>query len=47
MCQGYHPITSRAPAWLFADRAGGPKASANLYSLVETGEANGVDAYVF
>ncbi|CAM2197483.1 protein of unknown function [Paraburkholderia kururiensis] len=28
-----------------ADTTGGAKASANLYSLVETCKANGVDAY--
>ncbi|VVE36905.1 transposase [Pandoraea eparura] len=32
-------------AWLFADTTGGAKASANLYSLVETCKANGVNAY--
>jgi transposase len=32
-------------AWLFADTIGGAKASANLYSLVETCKANSVDAY--
>ena len=30
---------------LFADTSGGAKASANLYALVETCKANGVDAY--
>ncbi len=29
----------------FADTTGGAKASANLYSLVESRKANGVDAY--
>jgi len=32
-------------AWLFADTVGGAKASANLYSLVETCKANHVDIY--
>jgi transposase len=32
-------------AWLFADTTGGAKASANLYSLVESCKANSVDAY--
>ena len=31
--------------WLFADTVGGATASANLYSVVETCKANGVDVY--
>lgn len=31
--------------WLFADTVGGAKASANLYSLIETAKANGIDPY--
>ena len=31
--------------WLFADTVGGAHASANLYSLIETCKANGVDPY--
>ena len=31
--------------WLFADTVGGAKASANLYSLIETAKANGTDPY--
>ena len=31
--------------WLFADTVGGAKASANLYSLIETCKANGIDPY--
>jgi len=31
--------------WLFADSVGGANASANLYSLIETAKANGVDPY--
>ena len=30
---------------LFADTIAGAQASANLYSLVETGNANGIDPY--
>jgi hypothetical protein len=37
-------VTGRK-AWLFADTVGGAKASANLYSLVETCKANRVDIY--
>ncbi|KWO10573.1 IS66 family transposase [Burkholderia ubonensis] len=39
------PFVVGRRAWLFADTIGGAKASANLYSLVETCKANGVDAY--
>src|SRR5258705_4453003 len=31
--------------WLFADTVGSARASANLYPLIETCEANGVDTY--
>ncbi|WP_230852150.1 IS66 family transposase, partial [Ralstonia solanacearum] len=31
--------------WLFCDTVAGANASANLYSLVETAKANGVDPY--
>jgi hypothetical protein len=33
--------------WLFADTVGGAKASANLYSLIETAKANGLDPYAY
>jgi len=33
--------------WLFADTVAGAHASANLYSLVETCKANGVDPYAY
>lgn len=33
--------------WLFSDTIGGANASANLYSLIETCKANGVDAYQY
>ncbi|MEI7764763.1 MAG: IS66 family transposase [Comamonadaceae bacterium] len=33
--------------WLFADTVAGAHASANLYSLVETCKANGIDPYVY
>jgi len=32
---------------LFSDTVGGANASANLYSLIETCKANGVDAYQY
>jgi transposase len=33
--------------WLFADTVAGAHASANLYSLVETCKANGIDPYAY
>jgi hypothetical protein len=33
--------------WLFCDTVAGANASANLYSLVETAKANGVDPYQY
>jgi len=39
------PFVTGRKAWLFADTVGGAKASANLYSLVETCKANRVDIY--
>lgn len=39
------PFVVGRRAWLFADTIGGAKASANLYSLIETCKANGVDVY--
>jgi hypothetical protein len=33
--------------WLFSDTVDGAKASANLYSLIETAKANGVEPYYY
>lgn len=33
--------------WLFADTVAGARASANLYSLIETCKANGIDPYTY
>jgi transposase len=33
--------------WLFSDSVGGVKASANLYSLIETAKANGLEPYAY
>jgi len=33
--------------WLFADTVKGAAASANLYSLVETAKANGVEPHAY
>ncbi len=32
---------------LFSDTVSGAKASANLYSLIETAKANGIEAYAY
>lgn len=39
------PFVVGRKAWLFCDTVGGANASANLYSLIETCKANGIDAY--
>lgn len=39
------PFVIGHPAWLFADTVAGANASANLYSLLQTCTANGVDGY--
>ena len=33
--------------WLFSASVGGAKASANLYSLIETAKANGLEPYAY
>jgi len=33
--------------WLFADTPGGARASANLYSLIETAKANGLEPHAY
>jgi transposase len=39
------PFVIGRKGWLFADTVAGAQASANLYSLVETAKANGVEPY--
>jgi transposase len=39
------PFVIGRKAWLFADTVGGAKASASLYSLIETCKANNIDTY--
>ena len=39
------PFVVGRRSWLFADTVGGARASANLYSLIETAKANGVEPY--
>jgi hypothetical protein len=33
--------------WMFGDSVKGSKASANLYSLIETAKANGIEPYTY
>jgi len=42
---GIRPFVVGRRSWLFADTVGGANASANLYSLIETARANGVEPY--
>ena len=39
------PFVVGRRSWLFADSVGGANASANLYSLIETAKANGIEPY--
>lgn len=41
------PFVLGRKAWLFSDTVGGAKASANLYSLVQTCAANRIDIYTY
>ena len=41
------PFVVGRKGWLFADTVAGAQASANLYSLVETCKANGIDPYSY
>jgi transposase len=41
------PFVVGRRAWLFADTVGGANASANLYSLIETAKANGIEPYSY
>jgi transposase len=41
------PFVVGSKAWLFADTVRGAKASMNLYSLIETCKANGVEPYAY
>jgi len=33
--------------WMFSDTVAGARASANLYSLIETAKANGIEPYAY
>lgn len=41
------PFTIGRKNWLFSDSQGGARASANLYSLVETAKANGINPHKY
>jgi len=41
------PFVVGRKAWLFSDTVRGAQASANLYSLVETAKANGIEPYAY
>lgn len=41
------PFVVGRKGWLFSDTVGGATASANLYSIIETCKANGVDPYTY
>jgi transposase len=41
------PFVLGRKAWLFADTVGGARASANLYSLVETAKANEIEPWAY
>lgn len=41
------PFVVGRRSWLFADTVGGANASANLYSLIETAKANGIEPYSY
>jgi hypothetical protein len=43
--QNEREIVIGRKGWMFADTVDGANASANLYSLVETAKANGIDPY--
>ena len=41
------PFVTGRKNWLFSDSVRGVKASANLYSLIETAKANGLEPYAY
>ena len=47
-CREFHQaLCVGRKAWLFADTVAGAEASANLYSLVETAKANGIEPFAY
>ena len=45
--RGIRPFVIGRRNWIFADTPKGAKASANLYSLVETAKANGIEPWAY
>ena len=43
LCEASH----KRKNWLFSDTLHGAQASANLYSLIETAKANGLEPYAY
>ena len=43
LCEASH----NRKAWLFSDTVKGAQSSANLYSLIETAKANGLEPYAY
>ena len=43
LCEASH----KRKNWLFSDTVQGAQASANLYSLIETAKANGLEPYAY
>jgi transposase len=41
------PFVTGRKNWLFSDSVAGVEASANLYSLIETAKANGLEPYAY
>lgn len=41
------PFVVGRRSWLFADTVAGANASADLYSLIETAKANGIEPYYY
>ena len=41
------PFVTGRKNWLFSDTVKGAQASANLYSLIETAKANGLEPYAY
>ena len=42
-----HSVSGGHTLWLFSDTVKGARSSANLYSLIETAKANGLEPYAY
>ena len=47
MQNSIRPFVIGRKNWLFADTVKGAQASANLYSIIETAKANGLEPYTY